>query len=290
MVPVEHAPVNDVVLRDEHQHVVEMNQFPRFLFLDGLDVLAETALGERPVRHGEIVFLAGGCVFRAPPVAVRRGIALEVERLLRGLAVARVEHELRHAARVADELGLVGAHVVGHAVLGLAGGVGLEKRRAAIFEAVEHRLVQLGGVGHRNLRHKRRAVPAGERLGDVLLFNQLALRRDAELVHVVTAQHGGGIGVLAAGVGIHLGVEHEHFHVRPVLQDDLGHVLEPDVAERAVAADDPDLRQFADFLVGHQRVVEMREHEQIGRGHDTFLAVRAARRPGVRARPSGGRG
>ena len=47
--------------------------------------------------------------------------------------------------------------------------------------------------------------------------------------------------------------------VGPVLQDHLGHVLVADVAHAAVAADDPDLGQFDDFLVGHQRVGEVGE-------------------------------
>ena len=217
------------------------------------------------------------------------GIALEIEGFLRGLAVARIEDELRHAARVAHHLGLVGGHVVGDAVFGLAGGVALEESGAAIFQAVEHGLVEFGGVRHRDLRDKRRAVAAGERFGDVLLLDQLALRGDAELVHVVTAEHRGGIGILAAGIGIHLRVEHQHLHVRPILQNDLGDVLETDVAQRAVAADDPDLGQFADFLIGHQRVFEMGEREIIRFRHDVLCRCRAERRRGVPARPSGGR-
>ena len=46
-------------------------------------------------------------------------------------------------------------------------------------------------------------------------------------------------------------------HVRPVLQDHLRHVLVADVAHAAVAADDPDLRQLEDLLVGHHRVAEV---------------------------------
>ena len=83
MVRVEHAAINHIVLRDEHEHVVERDQFRGFLFLDGLDVLAEARFGQRPVRHGVIIFLAGAGVFRAPPIAVRRRVALEVERFLR---------------------------------------------------------------------------------------------------------------------------------------------------------------------------------------------------------------
>ena len=79
--------------------------------------------------------------------------------------------------------------MVCHAVLGLAGGVALEKCGAAILQAVEHGAVGLGGVGHGDLRDKRRAVPADERLGDALFLDELALRGGAELVHVVAAEH-----------------------------------------------------------------------------------------------------
>ena len=139
----------------EEQHVVEVDQLGGLFLGDALDVLAEAALGDGPVRHGVIVFLAVARVFRAPPVAVGARVALEVEGLLRGLAAARVEDELRHAAGVADHLGLVGAHVVAHAVLRLAGRVALVERGAAILEAVEHGLVELGRVGDGNLRDER---------------------------------------------------------------------------------------------------------------------------------------
>ncbi len=50
------------------------------------------------------------------------GIAFDVERFLVAFALARVEDKLRHAARVAHALRLEERHVVGHAVLRLAGG------------------------------------------------------------------------------------------------------------------------------------------------------------------------
>ena len=101
---------------------------------------------------------------------------------------------------------------------------------------------------------------AGEEgFGDRLLLSVLALRGRAEGVHVAAAEHGGGVGVLAAGVGVDLGIEHEDLDVGTVLQDHLGDVLVADVAHAAVAADDPDLGQFDDFLVGHQGVGEVGE-------------------------------
>ena len=110
------------------------------------------------------------------PVEIHRRIALEVERFLVGFAEARIEDELRHAARVADALGLVERHVVGDAVLGLAGGEGLEEHGAAIFEAVENGAVELRRVGHGDLRDERRTVAGEEGFGDGLLLGVLALR------------------------------------------------------------------------------------------------------------------
>ena len=156
-------------------------------------------------------------------------------------------------------------------MLGLAGGVALEERGAAILAAVEHGLVGLGGIGHRNLCDVRRAVAGGERLGDALFLNELALRSDAELVHVVAAEHVRAVAVLATGVRVHLRVEHQQHHVRLVLQNDLGNILETDVAHRTVAADGPHLGQLAHFLVGHQRVVEAGEGKILGlAGHVAF--------------------
>ena len=188
-----------------------------------------------------------------------RRVALDVERFLVGFALARVEDELRHAARVAHALRLEERHVVGDAVLRLAGGEGLQEHGAAILEAVEDGAVELRRVGHGDLRDERRSVSGEEGLGDRLLLSVLALRGGAEDVHVVAAEHRGRIGVLAAGVGVDLRVEHERLDVGPVLQDHLGHVLVADVAHAAVAADYPDLGQLDDFLVGHQRVGEVRE-------------------------------
>jgi hypothetical protein len=142
-------------------------------------------------------------------------------------------------------------------VLGLAGGEGLQEHGAAVLETIENGAVELGRVGHGDLGDEGRTVAGEEGFGDGLLLSVLALGGGAEGVHVAAAEHGGGVGVLAAGVGVDLGIEHEGLDVGAVLQDDLGHVLVADVAHAAVAADDPDLGQLDDFLVGHQGVGEV---------------------------------
>jgi len=158
-------------------------------------------------------------------------------------------------------------------MLGLAGGVALEKRCAPVLQPVEHGLVELGGVGHGDLRHKRGPVSAGERLGHTLLLDQLALGRTAELVHVVTPKHGRAVGILSARVGVHLRVEHEQLHVGTVLEDNLGHVLEPNVPQRTIPADHPDFGKLTNFLIGHERVVHVGVPEVFGRADDVLLAI-----------------
>ncbi len=229
-----------------------------------LKVVAEAGFGGAPVGHGVAAGFAGDLVLGLVPVEVVAGVAVDVEGFLVGFADARVEDELGHAAGVADALGLVKRHVVGDAVLGLAGGEALAEGGAAVLEAVEDGAVELGCVGHGDLGDERRAVAGEEGLGDRLLLRVLALGGGAEGVHVVAAEHGGGVGVLAAGVGVDLGIEHERLDVGPVLQDDLGHVLVADVAHAAVAADHPDLGQFDDLLVGHDGVSEVGELVVLG--------------------------
>ena len=177
-------------------------------------------------------------------------------------------------------------HVVGDAVLRLAGGEGLNEHRAAILQAVENGAVELGGVGHGDLRDEGRTVAGEEGFGDGLLLRVFALRGRAEDVHVVAAEHGGGVGVLAAGVGVDLRVEHQNLDVGPVLQDDLGHILVADVAHAAVAADRPDLGQLDDLLIGHQRVGEVGEVVVLLGGNDVFSRVSrmSARRSGMTER------
>ncbi len=190
MFRIEDAAVDDIILGDEQENVVKQHHLRRFLLLNRFEVFAEAPFAERPMRDGKAVLLAVGFEFRFPPVAIQGGIAFQVEGFLGGFAVARIEHELGHPSRVPHHFGLIGRHIVGHAVLRLAGGVSLEKGGAAVFKAIQHRFVKFHGVGHGHLCHERGAMARGERFGHIFLFDQLALRRDSELVHVVTAEHG----------------------------------------------------------------------------------------------------
>ena len=62
-------------------------------------------------------------------------------------------------------------------------------------------------------------MPRQERFGHGLLLNVLALSRRSEHIHVAAAQHRSRIGVLSSRVRVNLGVEHNCFNVRAVLQD-----------------------------------------------------------------------
>ena len=188
---VEVAAVDDILLRDAHQHVVEVDELLGLLGLDLLQVVAEAGFRGAPVGHGVAHGFAGGLELGLVPVEIVAGVALDVERFLIALALARIEDELGHAARVAHALRLVESHVVGDAVLRLAGGEGLQEHGAAIFEAIENRAVELRRVGHGDLRDEGRSVSGEEGFGDGLLLGVLALRGCAEDVHVVAAKHGG---------------------------------------------------------------------------------------------------
>ena len=64
---------------------------------------------------------------------------------------------------------------------------------------------------------------------------------------------------MATGVGVHLRIQHQQLHVRTVLQDHLGDVLETNIAHGTITTDSPDLGHLTDFLIGHQRVIKVRQ-------------------------------
>ena len=183
--------------------------FVGVFLLDLFQVIAEARFGGAPVGDRVAVGLVRVLELRLVPVLFERRIALEVERFVIGFAEPRVEDEFRSAARVANALRLIERHVVGNAVLRLAGGEALQERRAAVFQAVENGPVEFRRVGNGDLRDERRSVPGQERFRHGLLLDVLALRGGAEHVHVVSAQHRRRVRILAAGVGIDLRVEHQ---------------------------------------------------------------------------------
>ena len=97
-------------------------------------------------------------------------------------------------------------------------------------------------VAHGHARHIDIAVGHGDQ-AQVLLGQALAL--GGESGHRAAR---GGLGSLAAGVGIDLGVQHQHVDIAPGGQ----HMVQAavaDVVRPAIAADDPD--GFLDQGVGH---------------------------------------
>src|SRR5438067_287595 len=82
-----------------------------------VELLGEAAFGAREVA--EVDLLAGLGV--DVPILFHVGIANQAEALLKALPLARIVDEYREAARIGGQLGLMLGHVVGYAVLGLAG-------------------------------------------------------------------------------------------------------------------------------------------------------------------------
>ena len=109
----------------------------------------------------------------------------------------------------------------------------------------------LQGVGpHRDLGDINVAVVDGDH-AQVFLADGFALR--GELGHRGARS---GLGRLAAGVRVDLGVEHQHVHVPP-RRKDVVQPAEADVIGPAVAADDPDAPP-------HQRIGHRQQGLRLG--------------------------
>ena len=106
----------------------------------GLPSLSK-CLANRPSLRAEVdeVDLLARLGIR-PPVVVHRRIALQRQPLADRVALAGIVDQQRERPRIDRQAGLVGGHVVGHAVLGLAGRVAADDRRAVELQRVEHRL------------------------------------------------------------------------------------------------------------------------------------------------------
>ena len=248
---------DDVILRYPKENIFEVDLSGSVAFLDALEVLAEALLARAPMSNRIIVgFLR---LFEAcrHPVPVNVPVALQAHTFVIELANGGVEDELRETAAVPDPASLLGSHVIGNAMFRLAGRKALVERRASVLKALEHRPVKLRLVRHRHLGDIGGAMSAGETFSRVLQLDQLALRRRAHLVHIKAACHGREVRVLAAGVGVHLGVEHQDHNIRPVLDYDLRDVLEADITHAAIAADRPHLGQLLHLEVRHDRIGEV---------------------------------
>ena len=176
----------------------------------------------------------------------RRPRRVQPERVLADRAHGRVEAEQRPVAAGGREVLLLHAVAQVEAVRD-AVAVGEDQRGSRIglrFAECEQRVLRVGA--HRHLRDVDVAV--GDRLQRQVLARH-ALAGGGELGDRAERRR---LGRLTAGVGIDLGVEHQHVDVAAARQ----HVVEPaiaDVVGPAVAADDPDAAP--DQVVDHRQQI-----------------------------------
>ena len=116
----------------------------------------------------------------------------------------------------------------------LAGRVANDEGRTLVGLCLLDGLERLSGVrAHGDLCHVHVAV-AHRDLGEGLLLGALA--GSGELGHLADVR---GLGSLAAGIGVHLGVEDEDVDI-VVGRQDVIQAAEADVVRPAVAAEDPE--------------------------------------------------
>ena len=195
------------------------------------------------------------------------GVELEGDPVL---GLARLEAVQRPVAGL-DGVLLV-AHRLGHVdAVGDARRVGDHERRPGPGVGLEEGLGRLEVVGpDGDLGDVDVAVGAGDG-AEILLAARLA--GGGELGHGAPGRR---LRRLAAGVRVHLGVEHEDVDVAPGRQD----VVEPaeaDVVGPAVAADDP--HALAGQAAGECQQVAGRRHRRGRRSRRAAAARRGARRP-----------
>ena len=187
----------------------------------------EAGLGGRELRDGDRRLL-GVEVERRAVLGVGRREAVE-RPVARPHGVLHVGHRLRHVDAVGD-----------------AGRIGDDEARPGPRLGLDQRLRGLGVVGaDRDLGDVDVAVGAGDR-AQVLLADALARCRELR-----DRAAGGGLRRLAAGVRVHLGVEHEDVDV-PSGRQHVVEAAEADVVGPPVATDDPD-------ALAHERVGDRRQ-------------------------------
>ena len=212
----------------------------------GLLVLGEQILGALGEAAGqgavtglvqqELLIAAGGSLGIQHELLARLGGGVEAEQV----PIAAL-NGLLHFLLAVDHAALDGVH--------LAGGVADDQGRAVVGLGLGNSLDGLVGIGaHSHLGHIDVAVAHSD-LGEALLLDLLAGR--GELGHLADV---GGLGGLAAGVGIDLGVEDEDVDV-VAGGEDVIHAAEADIIGPAVAAEDPhgllgEIRLLAEDLLG----------------------------------------
>ncbi len=214
----------------------------------------------RPAVHGRLLVLGEQLAGALGELAGQTAVASLVHEEVLVLALDRllgVDDELlaRSALGIeAVELPIAALHGLLHLVLRAAhapldmllqaGAVADDDGRAVVLLRLPEGLEGLGLVrAHGHLGHVHIAVAHGD-LGEALLLHILA--GSGELRHLAEV---GSLGGLAAGVGVHLGVEHEHVHVLAGGE----HVIESavsDIVGPAVAAEDPHRLLGQVLLVG----------------------------------------
>lgn len=197
------------------------------------EVLGKAALPTGEIDEGERLFGLGIDV----PIGLDIGVALEIEAFADGVAPPRIVDQQGEGAAVHGGAGALRGFMVADAMFGLAGGIDADHRRAAEFVRFHDRPVEMvdvrgGGLGY---------VHIGVHHGDLgQLFAALALAQVdlAEGAHLGALAGEGGGGTLAAGVGIDLRIQHQHFDVHAAGQH-AAERAEADVDDGAIAADDP---------------------------------------------------
>ena len=161
------------------------------------------------------------------------GRAVELEGVLAPLGAARVVAVEGPAAGGHRQALLL--HAVGHGdAVGDAVGIGQDQRRARIALGLQEGAdgVLIAGA-HRHAGHVHRAV--GDR-HQAQVFLGGCLAAGGELGH---RPERCGLGGLAAGVGVHLGVEHQGVHIAAA-GEHMVEAAEADVVSPAIASHQPD--------------------------------------------------
>ena len=161
------------------------NRFP--LIVDGAEVLLETALGYCKIRCGErslqklcMTLIINIIQRRSDPVLANFRVAFQREAVGQGVATSRVMYKDRIHTTLHRQDCLPATCIVGNAVLGLAGGVGIKHcRRLVVGEKIHgvfHEVALQSRVG---LNHQHLRVEGGDQPEFLAIF-LLATMSDTE--------------------------------------------------------------------------------------------------------------